>query len=150
MPLLIFCSWAIGLTLGLKGNSAYNQLINKQMKKQQILVGMVVTSTQQSTGFGYVVNAQDAAFIAVFIQKMLKPFLPDIKIEVESLELPMVGEAWNEDEILRHLCNGWADVKYEVKLSDDIIASVNTQEEAQILASRSWISSSIQTKVIKR
>ena len=113
-------------------------------------MGMIVTSTQQSFSLGYVVNAQDAAFIAVFIQKMLKPFLPDIKIEVESLELPMVGEAWNEDEILRHLCNGWADVKYEVKLSDDIIASVNTQEEAQILASRSWISSSIQTKVIKR
>lgn len=111
---------------------------------------MVVTPTQQSAGLGYVVNAQDAAFIAVFIQKMLKPFLPDIKIEVESLEIPMVGEAWDEDMILRHLCNGWADVKYEIKLSDDIMALVNTKEEAYILASKSWVSNAIQTIVVKR
>ena len=120
------------------------------MKKQQILVGMVVTPTQKSTGLGYVVNAEDAAFISLFIQKMLKPFLPDIKIEVESLEIPMVGEAWDEDAILRHLCNGWADVKYEIKLSDDIMALVNTKEEAEILASKSWVSSAIRTKVVKR
>lgn len=119
------------------------------MKTNQILVGMVVTPTQQSTGLGYVVNVQDAAFIAVFIQNMLKPFLPEIKIEVESLEIPTVGEAWDEDAILRHLCNGWADVKYEVKLGDDITALVNTQEEAHILASKSWVSSVIQTKVVK-
>lgn len=120
------------------------------MKKQQILVGMVVTPTQQSAGFGYVVNAQDAAFIAVFIQNMLKPFLPDIKIEVESLEVPMAGEPWDEDSILRHLCNGWATVKYEIQLSDDITALVNTREEAEILVSKSWVSSAIQIKVVKR
>jgi hypothetical protein len=120
------------------------------MKKQQILVGMVVTPTPKSTGLGYVVNAQDAAFIAVFIQKMLKPFLPEIKIEVESLKVPMAGEAWDEDAILRHLCNGWANVKYEVKLSDDITALVNTKEEAYILASKSWVSSGILTKVCKK
>lgn len=120
------------------------------MKTNQILVGMVVTPTPQSVGFGYVVNAEDAAFTSLFIQKMLKPFLPDIKIEVESLEIPMAGEAWTEDEILRHLCAGWADVKYEIKLSDDIVALVNTREEAEILASKSWVSSSIQIKVVKR
>jgi hypothetical protein len=120
------------------------------MKKQQILVGMVVTPTQQSAGLGYVVNAEDAAFTSLFIQTMLKPFLPDIKIEVESLKVPMAGEAWDEDAILRHLCNGWANVKYEVKLSDDIMATVNTKEEAYILASKSWVSNAIQTIVVKR
>lgn len=120
------------------------------MKKQQILVGMVVTPTPKSTGLGYVVNAQDAAFIAVFIQKMLKPFLPDIKIEVESLKVPMAGNAWDEDMILRHLCNGWANVMYEVKLDEDITACVNTKEEAEILAYKSWVSNSIQTKVVKK
>lgn len=119
------------------------------MKKQQILVGMVVTPTQQSAGLGYVVNVEDAAFIAVFIKKMLKPFLPDIKIEVESLKVPMAGRAWDEDMILRHLCNGWANVMYEVKLDDDIKACVNTKEEAEILASKSWVSSVIQTIVVK-
>lgn len=113
-------------------------------------MGMVVTPTPKSTGLGYVVNAQDAAFIAVFIQNMLKPFLPEIKIEVESLKIPVAGEAWDEDAILRHLCNGWANVKYEVKLSDDITALVNTKEEAYILASKSWVSSAIQTKVFKK
>lgn len=111
---------------------------------------MVVTPTQQSAGLGYVVNVQDAAFIALFIQKMLKPFLPEIKIEVESLEIPMLGEAWDEDAILRNLCNGWADVKYEIKLGDNITALVNTKEEAQILASKSWVSSAIQTKVFTK
>ena len=120
------------------------------MKKQQILVGMVVTPTQQSTGLGYVVNAEDAAFIAVFIKKMLKPFLPDIKVEVESLQIPVSCEPWDPDEILRHLCNGWANVMYEVKLDDDIKACVNTKEEAEILASKSWVSSAIQIKVVKR
>ena len=120
------------------------------MKTNQIFVGMVVTPTQQSAGFGYVVNAQDAAFISLFIQNMLKPFLPDIKIEVESLEVPMAGEPWDEDSILRHLCNGWATVKYEIQLSDDITALVNTREEAEILVSKSWVSSAIQIKVVKR
>lgn len=120
------------------------------MKKQQILVGMVVTPTQQSAGLGYVVNVEDAAFIAVFIKKMLKPFLPDIKIEVESLKVPMAGNAWDEDMILRHLCNGWANVMYEVKLDEDITACVNTKEEAEILAYKSWVSNSIQTKVVKK
>lgn len=119
------------------------------MKKQQILVGMVVTPTQQSAGLGYVVNIEDAAFISLFIQKMLKPFLPDIKIEVESLEIPMAGEPWDEDSILRHLCNGWATVKYEIQLSDDITALVNTREEAEILVSKSWVSNAIQIKVVE-
>lgn len=60
------------------------------MKTNQILVGMVVTSTQQSAGLGYVVNIEDAAFISVFIKKMLEPFLPDIKVEVESLQILQV------------------------------------------------------------
>lgn len=119
------------------------------MKKQQILVGVVVIPTQQSVGLGYVVNVEDAAFIAVFVKKMLKPFLPDIKVEVESLQIPVSCEPWDEDAILRHLCNGWANVMYEVNLDSDIKAYVNTKEEAQILASRSWVSSSIQTKVVK-
>ena len=119
------------------------------MKTNQILVGMVVTPTPQSVGLGYVVNAEDAAFTSLFIKKMLEQFLPDIKIEVESLEVPTACEPWDEDAILRHLCNGWADVKYEIKLSDDITALVNTKEEAHILASKSWVSSSIQTKVVK-
>lgn len=118
--------------------------------KNQILVGMVVTPTPQSVGLGYVVNAEDAAFTSLFIQKMLKPFLPEIKIDVESLEIPVLGEAWDEDAILRSLCNGWADVKYEVQLSKDIKACVNTQEEARILASKSWVSNSFQTKVVKK
>ena len=120
------------------------------MKKQQILVGMVVTPTQQSAGLGYVVNIEEAAFIAVFIKKMLKPFLPDIKVEVESLQIPVNCKPWNEDMILRHLCNGWANVMYEVKLDYDIKACVSTKEEAEILASKSWISSYIQTIVTKR
>lgn len=120
------------------------------MKKQQILVGMVVTPTLNSTGYGYVVNIEDAAFIAVFIQKMLKPFLPDIKIEVELLEVPVAGKPWDGDEILHHLCNGWANVMYEVILDGGIKAYVNTKEEAEILASRSWVSSSIQIKVVKK
>ena len=118
------------------------------MKTNQIFVGMIVTPTPQSVGLGYVVNAEDAAFTALFIQKMLKPFLPDIKIEVESLEDLSVGEAWDEDSILRHLCAGWANVKYEIKLSSDIMALVNTKEEAEILASKSWVSNSYQTKVV--
>ena len=150
MPLLIFCSWAIGLALGLKGDSAYNQLINKQMKTNQILVGMVVTPTQQSAGLGYVVNIEDAAFISVFIKKMLEPFLPDIKVEVESLQIPTSCEPWDADEILHQLCNGWANVVYEVYLDDDIKACVNTKEEAEILATKSWVSSAIQIKVVKR
>lgn len=120
------------------------------MKTNQIFVGMVVIPTPQSAGLGYVVNAEDAAFAALFIQKMLKPFLPEIKIEVESLEVPMAGEPWNEDAILRHLCNGWADIKYEIKLGDNITALINTKEEAQILVSKSWVSSTIQTKVFKK
>lgn len=119
------------------------------MKTNQILVGMVVTPTLNSIGFGYVVNIEDAAFIAVFIKRMLKPFLPEIKVEVESLEVPMAGKPWDEDMILRHLCNGWANVMYEVKLDNDIKACVNTKEEAEILAYKSWVSSSIQTKVVK-
>lgn len=124
------------------------------MKKQQILVGMVVTPTQQSTGLGYVVNVEDAAFIAVFIQKMLKPFLPDIKIEVESLEINLPCKPWDEDMILRHLCEGWADVVYDVKLAQDIMARVKTQEEARILVSKSWTDertySDIRTRVIPK
>lgn len=136
--------------LGSKAIVPVNQLINKQMKKQQIFVGMLVTPTPQSIGLGYVVNVEDAAFISLFIQNMLKPFLPEIQIEVESLEVPVTCKPWDEDAILRHLCNGWADVKYEIELSDGIKACVNTQEEAQILASKSWVSSSIRTKVVKR
>lgn len=120
------------------------------MKTNQILVGMVVTPTPQSNGLGYVVNIEDAVSIARFIKKMLKPFLPDIKIEVESLEIPIVGEAWDEDAILRHLCSGWADVKYEVQFGDDITALVNTREEAEILDSKSWVSPAFQTKLIRR
>lgn len=120
------------------------------MKKQQILVGMVVTPTQQSAGLGYVVNIEDADFIAVFIKKMLEPFLPDIKVEVESLQIPVSCEPWDADKILHHLCNGWAKVMYEVKLDDDITALVNTKEEAEILATKSWVSSAIQIKVVER
>ena len=120
------------------------------MKTNQILVGMVVTPTPQSVGLGYVVNIKDAAFIAVFIKKMLKPFLPDIKVEIESLQIPVNRKPWNEDMILHHLCNGWANVMYEVKLDYDIKACVNTKEEAEILASKSWVSNSIQIKVVKR
>lgn len=115
---------------------------------------MVVTPTQQSTGLGYVVNVEDAAFIAVFIQKMLKPFLPDIKIEVESLEINLPCKPWDEDMILRHLCKGWADVVYDVKLAQDIMARVKTQEEARILVSKSWTDertySDIRTRVIPK
>lgn len=120
------------------------------MKTNQILVGMVVTPTQQSAGLGYVVNIEDAAFISVFIKKMLEPFLPDIKVEVESLQIPTSCEPWDADEILHQLCNGWANVVYEVYLDDDIKACVNTKEEAEILATKSWVSSAIQIKVVKR
>lgn len=124
------------------------------MKKQQILVGMVVTPTPKSTGLGYVVNIEDAAFISLFIQKMLKPFLPDIKIEVESLEINLPCKPWDEDMILRNLCEGWADVVYDVKLAQDIMARVKTQEEARILVSKSWTDertySDIRTRVIPK
>ena len=120
------------------------------MKTNQILVGMVVTPTQHSIGLGYVVNAEDAAFIAVFIKKMLKPFLLNIKVEIESLQIPVSCEPLDADEILHHLCNGWANVVYEVYLDDDIKACVNTKKEAEILASKSWVSNSIQIKVVMR
>ena len=108
------------------------------MKKQQILVGMVVTPTQNSISFGYVVNVEHASSIALFIQKKLKPFLPDIKIEVESLPACMQTVALDEYAILRELCRGWAKIIYKVYLTNDIIATVETLEEARILASKSW------------
>lgn len=119
------------------------------MKKQQIRVGLVVTPTPNSAGCGYVINIEDAAFIAVFIQKLLKPFLPDIKVEIESLQTPVSCASWDGDAILHHLCNGWAEIVYEVDLDDDIKACVNTKREAEILASKSWVSSTIQIKVVK-
>lgn len=108
------------------------------MKKQQILVGMVVTPTPNSTGFGYVVNIEHASSIALFIQKKLKPFLPDVKIEVESLPTCIQSVALDEYDILRDLCQGWAKIIYKVYLTNDIIATVETLEEARILASKSW------------
>lgn len=57
---------------------------------------------------------------------------------MESLPTCMQGVPLDEYDILRDLCHGWAKIIYKVYLTDDIIATVETLEEARILASKSW------------
>ena len=108
------------------------------MKTNQIFAGVFISPNPQSNGRGYVVNIEHASSIALFIQRKLKPFLPKIKIEVESLPGYQQEIALDEYDILRDFCHGWAEIIYKVYLTDDIIATVETLEEARILASKSW------------